>query len=32
MNNSILDLNQMDREETIKVFSEYKNKTDKVEY
>ena len=32
MNNSILDLNQMDREETIKVFNEYKNKTDKVEY
>ena len=32
MNNSILDLNQMDREETIKVFDEYKNKTDKVEY
>lgn len=32
MNNSILDLSQMDREETIKVFNEYKNKTDKVEY
>lgn len=32
MNNSILDLNQMDREETIKVFNEYKNKTDRVEY
>ena len=32
IDNSILDLNQMDREETIKVFNEYKNKTDKVEY
>ena len=32
IDNSILDLKQIDREETIKVFNEYKNKTDKVEY
>lgn len=27
-----LELNQIDRDETIKVFNDYKNKTDKIEY
>lgn len=27
-----LELNQIDKDETIKVFNDYKNKTDKIEY